>query len=481
MCAPTGPHAIPSDGRCDAVLASVGLATVPYVDRDTNPPATDPATTAAAVPAPSPLAAIEAAVQARAKAIDLDLAAPEGHATLRALIDDEIDRWNDDTRRGRHPHDVADTDTVARRAWHNLTTYGPLTTLLDDPDVWEIMINSPADIFVKRHHGPDGYHHDTFHDDDHVTRTLTKILDDATGSHRTLDPTQGLQDAQLDDGSRLHIAHPDLARGGHTIVNIRKFAATPFHTLSQLVDVGTLDAATAAFLAAAVRARLSIVFAGPPGSGKTTLLSCCAAHLDPTWRAVVAEEVFETDIPIPNLASLQTRPPRPDRPPIHLRHLVGAFLRMAPDIAVVGEVRDREAMPLLMTLSSGVKGFTTIHAGSARQALTRLRLLAQLDEAAATLPMGALNALVSESVDLVVHSRRAAAGPQVTEVIAVEDLAAGVEATHLTATDVFTRQPDGRLAWTGLVPVRAARAFTDAGIDVAALLAAGGRAPRAVA
>ena len=130
---------------------------------------------------------------------------------------------------------------------------------------------------------------------------------------------------------------------------------------------------------------------GRPGSGKTTLLSCCAAELDPSLRVVIAEEVFEADVPLPNVASMQTRPARPDRREVDLRRLVAGFLRMAPDIAIVGEVRDREALPLLLTLSSGVKGFTTIHAGSARQALTRLRFICQLSDTSNELPMSALN------------------------------------------------------------------------------------------
>ena len=117
---------------------------------------------------------------------------------------------------------------------------------------------------------------------------------------------------------------------------------------------------------------------------------------------------------------------------------MAGFLRMAPDVAIVGEVRDREALPLLLTLSSGVKGYTTIHAGSARQALTRLRFICQLAETANELPMTALNTLVSESVDLVVHCARTPQGPQVTEVVAVEDLN-GADATQFTVTELFGR------------------------------------------
>jgi hypothetical protein len=90
------------------------------------------------------------------------------------------------------------------------------------------MVNDPATVFVRRHRGPSGYHDEVFHDDDHVLRTLTKLLDDASSAHRKLDPADGLQDAQLDDGARVHIVHGDVARGGHVLVNIRKFTGVQF-------------------------------------------------------------------------------------------------------------------------------------------------------------------------------------------------------------------------------------------------------------
>jgi pilus assembly protein CpaF len=415
----------------------------------------------------SPLAEIERAVQERAKAVALEVSAPGGEAALRALIDGEVARWRDDHRRGRRPFDLADPEQVVERAFRNLARYGPLTPLLADDDVWEIMVNGPAEVFVRRHQGVSGYHDETFHDDDHVLRTLTKLLDDASGAHRKLDPAEGLQDAQLDDGSRVHVVHGDVARGGHTLVNIRRFAAIPFKHLQQLVARDMLDGPVAALLTACVRARRSILFAGPPGSGKTTLLSCTAAQIDPALRVVVAEEVLETDVPLPNVAQMQTRAARGDRPAVDLRRLVAGFLRMAPDVAIVGEVRDREALPLLLTLSSGVTGFTTIHAGSARQALTRLRFICQLADTSGGLPLGALNALVSESIDLVVQCTRTGRGPRVTEVVAVEDLAGRADATQLTVTELFRRAgPDAPLAWTGNVPVRLGRFLVDAGDDV---------------
>ncbi len=417
--------------------------------------------------ADSPLAELERRVQDRAKRIDLDLSTPEGEQELRSLIRAALGDWSLEHKQGLRPIEIADPDRAAERAYRNLAGYGPLAPLLADPDVWEVMVNAPDEIFVSRHLGPSGYHDEVFHDDAHVVRTLTKILDDASACHRKLDPTEGLQDAQLDDGARLHIVHGDLSRGGHVMVNIRKFTGVAFTSLDELVDRDMLSRQVAHFLAAAVRADASIVFSGAPGSGKTTLLSCCAAELDPTKRVVIAEEVFEIDVPLANVAGMQTRAARSDRPAIDLRRLVAGFLRMAPDVAIVGEVRDREALPLLLTLSSGVTGFTTIHAGSARQALTRLRFVCQLADTSSELPMSALNTLVAEAVDLVVHCTRRPDGPVVTQVVALEDLAGDASATQFTTTEVFRRAgPDSPLEWTGLVPARLTSAFAETGCDL---------------
>ena len=370
---------------------------------------------------PAALAEIERSVSERARSSGLDPRAPGAELAVTALAHEEIRRWNLGFKSGTHGHAVSDADAYADRIRRDLLGYGPLESLLADADVWEIMVNAPAEIFVKRHHGPSGPHDESFHDDEHVRRTLTRIIDDATASHRKLDPSEGLQDAQLDDGARLHIVHPDIGRGGHLIFNIRKFTGVTFASLSDLAAIGTLTPEIAEFLRAAVRARLSVLFAGAPGSGKTTLLGCCAAELDPRLRVVTAEEVFELGIPLPNVAGMQTRPGRTERAPVDLRRLVAGFLRMAPDVAIVGEVRDREAVPLLLTLSSGVTGYATVHAGSARQALGRLRLMCQLAPDVREMPVEAITQLVAESIDVVVHLQRGPAGVRVTEVGAVEE------------------------------------------------------------
>ena len=391
---------------------------------------------------------------------------------LRQLLAEEVEKWRSEYRRGRRPVDIADPAMAIERALKNLAGYGPLESLLADPDVWEIMINGPASVFTKRHSGAGGYHNEVFHDDDHVVRVLTKILDESSRSHRKLDPAEGLQDAQLNSGARLHIVHSDVGRDGHLLVNIRKFSGVMHKSLRELIERDMVDIPTARFLQACVRSRLSVLIAGPPGSGKTTLLSCLASELDPGLRVVVAEEVFETDIPLPNVAHMQTRPPRADRSEVDLRRLVAGFLRMAPDVAIVGEVRDKEALPLLLTLSSGVQGFTTIHSASARQALSRLRFICQLADTGSELSVTALSALVSEAVDVVVHCARQGSEIRVTEVLAVEDLQVASGTVSFTTTSVFSRARfTDPLTWTGNLPVRASRALELCGYDVRSLTA----------
>ncbi len=421
----------------------------------------------------SPLMQIEADVHERAKQLALDPSLAQADAHLTELVVEEVRRWNLEFKRGRREFELTDTALVVERIRRNLLGYGPLEILLDDEDVWEIMVNAPAEIFVKRHRGPSGYHHDVFHDDDHVRRTLTKILDDASDAHRTLNPGEGLQDAQLDNGARLHIVHEDISRGGHLMFNVRKFTGVAYRSLDELAEVGTISSKIATFLRAAVRSQLSLLIAGSPGTGKTTLLSCCAAELDHSLRVVTAEEVFEVDIPLPNVAGMQTRAARAERPAVDLRKLVSGFLRMAPDVAIVGEVRDREAVPLLLTLSSGVTGYATIHAGSTRQALTRLRFMCQLADTASEVPLSALNHLVSESIDLVVHLQRNETGVSVGAILAVEEPAGGIDSVQFTATDLFdtaTTASGIQSVWTGQLPTRVCTKMAAAGYDLAELL-----------
>ncbi len=415
----------------------------------------------------SPLARIEATALERATQRKVDVRTAEGAAVLRELVTEAVNAHLATTS-------PATDDAATRlidRAVRDLTGYGPLESLLTDPDVWEIVVNGPDSIFVRRHRQPSTPHSEVFLDSDHLERTLVRLLDDAGGvGTRRYDPTLGLQDATLVDGSRIHVVHSDIAADREPLVNIRKRTGLAAKSLGALVASEALTPAAANFLAAAVQARSTVVVAGAPGTGKTTVLACLTAELDPEARVVVAEEVSELEIPLPNVATMHTRAQRPDRPAVELRDLVAGFLRMAPDVAVVGEVRDREALALLLTLSSGIAGFTTIHAASAVRALGRLRFLAQLADTRSELPMAALNALITDSIDLVVFCERVAGRPRVTEIVAVENQLTGADSPALTTTPVFGFAAC-TLTWSGRAPERLAeRCSKRAGLDLQRIL-----------
>ena len=315
-------------------------------------------------------------------------------------------------------------------AERNLLGYGPLQQLLDDPDVWEIMINAPDAVFVRRHRGPSGYHHELFHDDEHVARVLQRLLDDAAVSHRKLDPTEGLQDRHSSPTARgLHIVHRDVARGGHLLANIRRFTGVPFRRLDQLVEAGTLsDAAAQTLRRTSCGPERAWSSPARPARARPTLMSCLLAELDPVAPGRGRRGGHGGRGPTPQRRGHADPSRREgDRDAIDLRRLVAGFLRMAPDVAVVGEVRGPRSSAVPVDL---VLGHHRLHDVARRLGTSgpspAFGFVAQLDPAAGQLPPSALAHLVSEAIDVVVHLRRDASGPVIAEIVAVEDPLGGI-------------------------------------------------------
>jgi pilus assembly protein CpaF len=354
---------------------------------------------------------------------------------------------------------LPDLDDAVKAVKDAVAGFGPLQQYFDDPDVEEIWINEPSKVFVAR--GGVAELTTTMLTADGVRDLVERML---KTSGRRVDLSSPFVDAVLPDGSRLHVVIPDITRT-HWSVNVRKFVVRAAH-LDDLVGLGTLTAHAARFLGAAVASGLNILVAGGTQAGKTTLLNCLGAAIPPRERVVTCEEVFELKIPLRDVASMQCRQPSLEGTgEIPLRRLVKEALRMRPSRIIVGEVRQGESLDLLIALNSGLPGMCTIHANSAREAITKMCTLPLL--AGENVGSRFVVPTVAGSIDLVVHAALDHDGVRrVREVVAIPGR---VEGDVVETADIFT-QREGVLCRADGFPPHPDR-FRRAGYDVAALLA----------
>ncbi len=358
---------------------------------------------------------------------------------------------------------ITDPALLERAVLDAVCGLGPLQPYLDDPEVEEVWINEPGMVFVAR--GGRSELTTTILTGVQVAELVERML---KGSGRRVDLSSPFVDAVLDDGSRLHVVIPDVTRQ-HWAVNIRKFVVKASR-LDDLVALGTLTAQAAGFLDAAVASGLNVIVSGGTQAGKTTLLNCLAGAIPARQRVVSCEEVFELKIPLRDVVAMQCRQPSLEGTgEIPLRRLVKEALRMRPDRLVVGEVRQEESLDLLIALNSGLPGMASIHANSAREAITKLCTLPLL--AGANVGARFVVPTVAASVDVVVHTAMAADGRRgVREIVAVPGR---VEGDVVEVSDLFTTVSGSLVRGSGFPPHT--DRFGRAGHDVAALLAAGAR------
>jgi len=313
----------------------------------------------------------------------------------------EVQRHNDFAlARGLQP--VDDESACVREVLAAVAGYGPLQPYLDDPTVEEVWINAPDRVFIAREGLSERL---PLTLTDSQVRDLVERMLHATG--RRVDLSQPFVDASLPDGSRLHVVIPDITRR-HWAVNVRKFLPA-YRDLNRLVAAGSITTEGAAILRAAMVDGRSILVSGATHAGKTTLLSALIAAAPAHHRIVTVEETFELAVDAPDIVALQGRQPSLEGTgEVSLRRLVKEALRMRPDRLVVGEVRDAEALDLVLALNTGVPGAATIHANSAREALGKLCALPLL--AGRNIDAGFVQPAVAASVHLVAHCERDAAG-----------------------------------------------------------------------
>ncbi|MFT4028697.1 MAG: ATPase, T2SS/T4P/T4SS family [Protaetiibacter sp.] len=382
-------------------------------------------------------------------------------------VRDEVQRYAELALGGSVPL-LDDEAHVARQVVAAITGLGPLQPFLEDPSVEELWINAPDRVFIAR----DGVSErvDVTLTDAEVRELLERMLHQ-TG--RRIDLSSPFVDASLPDGSRLHAVIPDVARR-HVSINIRRFR-TGMRGLADLVTLGSLTSQAAGFLHVAVRSGHNILVTGATHSGKTTLLGALLGSCRASERIVTVEETFELSVDAPDHVAMQCRQPSLEGTgEISLRRLIKEALRMRPDRLIVGEVREAEALDLLIALNSGVPGMCSLHANSARDGIVKLCTLPLL--AGRNIDVSFVTPTVASSIDLVVHAELRRDGRRrVVEIAAptgrVRDGA--VEAVTLFALD------GERLAATGELPPRMA-GFERAGVDPVAILREAGDAASVV-
>ena len=376
-------------------------------------------------------------------------------AALRTTIADVMDSYI-----GSDPHfgDPQEVERIAQYLESEISGFGPLQRLFDDPAIEEIWWNEPSRVWCARRGRSELT---TVVLTESSARDLVERM--LASSGRRVDVSSPFVDADLSDGSRLHVAIPDVTRR-HWVVNIRKHVA-PASRLEDLVHLGSLTAPAAAFLQAAVVAGLNIVVAGGTQAGKTTLLGCLLNAVPASERIITCEEVFELRLDRPDWVAMQTRQSGLEGTgEITLRRLVVEALRMRPHRLIVGEVRQAEALDLLIALNSGMPGLTSVHANSARDALTKLSILPML--AGENVTSSFVVPTIASSVDLVIHAHTTSSGHRrVREVIAVSGR---IEGDVIETSDIFTTV-NGELVRANGYPPHLER-FHSAGIDLAELL-----------
>ncbi len=277
-----------------------------------------------------------------------------------------------------------------------MNEFGPLAGLMADPTIEEIWINSPHRIFIAKA-GVSQLTNLVLQQQD-VRDLVERLL---MWGGRRLDLSHPFVDARLPDGSRLHVAIPDVT-AVHWAVNIRKHLVRG-KSLSNLTELKVMTPTIAEFLTRAVQAGLNILVSGSTQAGKTTLLNALVSATPVQSRVITIEEVFELKPQLPDCVALQTRQANlQGEGEIALRKLIKEALRMRPSHLVVGEIREAEALDLLIALNSGLPGMATIHANSARDAISKLQTLPLL--AGENITYQFVAPLVASTIDLVVHT-----------------------------------------------------------------------------
>ena len=314
---------------------------------------------------------------------------------------------------------TADKERLVETLFDEVVGLGPLETLLRDPDITEVMVNRPEQIFVERR-GRIELTSLAFEDEDSLRRVIDRIV---SSIGRRVDESEPMCDARLKDGSRVNVVIPPVAIYGPCLT-IRKFGRDVLSP-EQIIASGGATAAMMEYLDAAVKTRLNIIVSGGTGSGKTTFLNVLSGFIPAAERIVTCEDAAELRLRQVHVISLESKPQNVEgRGAISIRDLVRNCLRMRPDRIVVGECRGAEALDMLQAMNTGHDGsMSTLHANNPRDAVNRLETLVLL--AGTELPSRAIRTQIASAVNVVVQTERLRGGARkvvsIAEVLGMRD------------------------------------------------------------
>ena len=313
--------------------------------------------------------------------------------------------------------------------------YGPITPLLNDNAITEIMVNAPDEIYVEIDGKIVKDETVSFINDKHIIRTIQRIVQPLG---RTIDAANPMVDARLRDGSRLNAIIPPLSLKG-PVLTIRKFNKK-LENIDDLLRNGSLTVNMARFLEAAVMAKLNIVISGGTGTGKTTLLNILSGFLGDDERIITIEDAAELNLHQRHVISLETRLTNYEgEGEVTIRDLVRNSLRMRPDRIIVGEVRGKEAFDMMQAMNTGHEGsLTTLHANNPIDAINRLETMILMNEM--EIPVSAVRGYIENAIDIVIQIDRLSDGKR--KITSISELA-GMEDGNILLKDIFTFKQTG--------------------------------------
>ncbi len=327
-----------------------------------------------------------------------------------------------------------DEDSLTNELYSYIASYGPIEQFFNDPEINEIMVNEPGQIYIEKN-GELILTDAKFDNNDHIRFTINHIINPLGQFVNHRHPTI---DSRLPDGSRVNAVIPP-ASPMSPCITIRRFLKDKL-SLNQLIELSSLSPQIAEFLSICVKARLNIIVAGNTGAGKTTLLNILAASIPDSERIVTIEDSAELKLLQFHKITLEAQAPDfQGEGKVTVRDLVRNSLRMRPDRIILGEIRGGEALDMLQAMNTGHDGsMTTVHSNSARDTISRLETMVLM--AGFDLPVSAIRRQISSALNLIIYLNRFPDGSrrvtQVTEVI-------GMEGDVVTMTDLFQFHPTG--------------------------------------